>query len=115
MLGALLVLAFLGSVEPFVFSRAIYHQVVKMPDSSIIHPKRNTMIAFASTESFMEDGVTLNSLKDMNADGMFLKESIQRWLDEEYIPQDVHKDLGETVMRVYIQKRKEGKKFANLI
>ena len=73
------------------------------------------MIAFASTESFMEDGVTLNSLKDMNADGMFLKESIQRWLDEEYIPQDVHKDLGETVMRVYIQKRKEGKKFANLI
>jgi hypothetical protein len=56
----------------------------------------------------MEDGVTLNSLLNTEQDGNFLKESIQRWLDEEYIPQSCHEDLGNKVKKVYITNRNKG-------
>lgn len=56
----------------------------------------------------MEDGVTLISLLNTEQDGNFLKESIQRWLDEEYIPQDCHLDLGNKVKNVYTTNRNKG-------
>eukprot|EP00596_Hydrurales_sp_CCMP1899_P009014 CAMPEP_0119042694 /NCGR_PEP_ID=MMETSP1177-20130426/16090_1 /TAXON_ID=2985 /ORGANISM="Ochromonas sp, Strain CCMP1899" /LENGTH=363 /DNA_ID=CAMNT_0007009663 /DNA_START=185 /DNA_END=1276 /DNA_ORIENTATION=+ len=56
----------------------------------------------------MEDGVTLNSLLNTEQDGNFLKESIQVWLDEEYIPQSCHEDLGNKVKKVYVTNRSKG-------
>ena len=105
MVETLLVLAFLVSVEPFSVNRANY-AIIKIPS----YPVKSTSAAkcFALPNPLMEDGVTLNSLSDTHADGIFLKESIQRWLDEEYIPQDVHEELGEEVRKVYVTKRNAG-------
>ena len=110
----LLVLVFLITVEPFNLNRVMNHHYGAMRSNNAFNRGTKSVLALrnvlvlSSTEPLMEDGVTLNSLQDTNSDGTFLKESIQRWLDEEYIPQDVHATLGEEVKKVYIAKRREG-------
>lgn len=115
MMQVLLVLFFLNRVEPFNLNRINHHHYglkspIGSPECSFLGVEgRNVRNVLSMTsEPLMEDGVTLNSLKDPFLDGTFLKESIQRWLDEEYIPQDVHSVLGEEVKKVYIAKRLEG-------
>lgn len=55
-----------------------------------------------------DDGVSLSSLEDFNADGLFLKESITRWLDLEYIPQECHTRIGDRVSQIYCDRRIQG-------
>ena len=112
MVETLLILAFLVSVEPFSVNRATY-AIIRAPFYPAISECYTK--CYALPDSLMEDGVTLNSLSDTHADGIFLKESIQRWLDEEYIPQDVHRELGEEVRKVYVSKRNAGNNPINFI
>lgn len=105
MIKALLILSFLALVQPFSLKKVTY-AIVRTCYSSQKIP--SSTLRLASSDSLMEDGVTLNSLSDTHADGIFLKESIQRWLDEEYIPQDIHKELGEEVRKIYVEKRNAG-------
>jgi hypothetical protein len=42
-----------------------------------------------------EDGVSLDSLSDIKGDSLWLSNSVQTWLDNEFIPLDVHKKIGQ--------------------
>jgi len=55
-----------------------------------------------------ENGVSLLPLQSMEEDGQFLGTSIQKWLDEEFIPQAIHEKLGAKVKSVYLTARSEG-------
>ena len=55
-----------------------------------------------------EDGVSLSSLVDFNEVGIFLGNSIQKWLDDEYIPLNVHKVIGDNVKQTYLFQRIAG-------
>ena len=56
----------------------------------------------------MEDGVSLSSLSNFAREGKYLKHSIAKWLDDEYITQTVHHRLGDKVEDVYIVNRSSG-------
>lgn len=51
----------------------------------------------------MEDGVSLCQLVDHEEDAAFIAQSIQQWLDDEWIPQDVHKMIGEKCAQLYME------------
>lgn len=53
-------------------------------------------------------GVSLASLKTFEKDGKWLGESIQSWLDKEWIVMDFHRKLGLEVENIYIQQRLKG-------
>jgi hypothetical protein len=56
-----------------------------------------------------EDGVSLANLSpDFANDGKFLGDSITRWLDEEWIQQDIHGVIGDVVCELYIKSRENG-------
>jgi hypothetical protein len=56
----------------------------------------------------VEDGVSLASLENVEDVGLFLRNSVMKWLDDEYIPQDIHRVLGEAVQQVYLSKHTAG-------
>ncbi len=53
-------------------------------------------------------GVPLTSLKEFEEDGEYISASICKFLDEEWIKQDIHQKLGEECKALYIKGRKEG-------
>lgn len=55
-----------------------------------------------------EDGVSLLNLVEIEEDAEFLREEIRLWLDNEYIPQNIHEVLGRHVEMVYINSRRRG-------
>jgi hypothetical protein len=55
----------------------------------------------------VEDGVPLTSL-DIDADGKFLYDSLTQYLDDEFIKQEIHGKIAETVVSVYCAERKKG-------
>lgn len=59
---------------------------------------------FASTA---EDGVSLASLTGHEDDAAFLSAAVQEWLDLEWIPQEVHQEIGSKVGEIYVQSREE--------
>lgn len=56
----------------------------------------------------IEDGVGLTTLQSVEKEGQFLKSSIVRWLNDEYIPLEVHSIIGSTVADCYRAYRSEG-------
>jgi hypothetical protein len=50
----------------------------------------------------------LSELTDHEKDGTLLAESIARWLDQEWIPQEVHIKMGESAKASYIRMREAG-------
>jgi hypothetical protein len=90
MIQTLIVLVFLTRVEPFMspFFKSI---IIKHQKINRINDCSNNQVSLANkvsstavfmSQPYMEDGVTLKNLLDVQADGKFLKDSIQRWLDE---------------------------------
>ena len=53
-------------------------------------------------------GVGLDSLKSTAEDGFYLRQSVQHWLDIEYIPQIIHLKIGIEVEKIYLQRRSMG-------
>jgi hypothetical protein len=53
-------------------------------------------------------GVSLTTLKQVDKDGKWLGESIQSWLDKEWIVMDFHRKLGLEVESIYIAQRAKG-------
>mmetsp|Transcript_12783 Transcript_12783/g.12433 ORF Transcript_12783/g.12433 Transcript_12783/m.12433 type:complete len:414 (+) Transcript_12783:111-1352(+) len=95
-------LLFLVSVKSFALTRMNQFTTIKNTINTVELP------FICKMSNNMEDGVTLNSLLNTEQDGNFLKESIQVWLDEEYIPQSCHEDLGNKVKKVYVTNRSKG-------
>mmetsp|Transcript_22667 Transcript_22667/g.29433 ORF Transcript_22667/g.29433 Transcript_22667/m.29433 type:complete len:324 (-) Transcript_22667:132-1103(-) len=54
------------------------------------------------------DSVTLEGLSNYEEDGAWLSEAIKVALDEEWLPQKVHEEIGERVKNIYVQLRKSG-------
>lgn len=111
LIQAVIQLGFLISMQSYPLNiQKIYSTYGKnlINDITIYTPIQRSFLLKSSGTSLMEDGVTLNSLSNPINDGKYLGESIQLWLDKEYIPQDIHRKLGEEVSRVYIEKRNEG-------
>lgn len=60
------------------------------------------------SDNDMENGVNLYRLSEFSVEGQYLKESIMKWLDNEYIIQPIHLSIGEEVERIYIRERNNG-------
>ncbi|TVR12257.1 MAG: hypothetical protein EA395_06170 [Phormidium sp. GEM2.Bin31] len=52
--------------------------------------------------------VTLPPVDDPTQEGTWLKESLHRWLDEEFIPEAINAEIAERATRVYVRQRIEG-------
>ena len=79
MLTILLLLMYLELIIAFrPNARGIRHSLQKSPLSAV------------------EDGVNLSALTNFESDGNFLKESIRKYLDEEFIPLSIHEDIVST-------------------
>ncbi|KAG7364057.1 hypothetical protein IV203_037259 [Nitzschia inconspicua] len=63
---------------------------------------------FPSTQLFVQT-VSLKDLTDHEKEGTLLAESIARWLDHEWMPQEVHVKMGESAKASYIAMREAGK------
>ncbi|MCC5900194.1 MAG: hypothetical protein JJU32_20075 [Phormidium sp. BM_Day4_Bin.17] len=52
--------------------------------------------------------VTLPPVDDPTQEGRWLKDSLHRWLDEEFIPEAINGEIAERATRVYVRQRIEG-------
>lgn len=55
-----------------------------------------------------ETGILLPPPRDLEAEQQFIKSSIQKWLDEEWIEQKVHEEIGQICATVYGRLRVKG-------
>lgn len=55
-----------------------------------------------------ENGVSMDGLSLHQEDALWIGETVQSWLDQEYIALPVHRKIGEVVQRVYLEQRREG-------
>lgn len=55
------------------------------------------------------DGVSLKMLRDFQADAAFLEEQVAKWLDDEWIPQECHRDVARIAAGVYTKVRFGGR------
>lgn len=56
----------------------------------------------------IEDGIPLIDLKAPELESQFLRKSITRWLNEEYIPLEIHSTIGKEVGESYLRSREGG-------
>lgn len=54
----------------------------------------------------MADGVSIKTLVDHEEDAAFIAQNIQQWLDDEWIPQECHKTIGDKCAEIYIEVRR---------
>lgn len=57
--------------------------------------------------SSIENGVDISSLTDVKSTAKSLGVSIATWLDKEYIPMQIHKEIGDIVEDIYISTRND--------
>ena len=94
-------------ILPLVLVLALLQQSAAWMSTNCF-PPRSTAAASSSTRLFGIETVTLTELTDHEAEGTMLAESIARWLDQEWIPQEVHIKMGESAKASYIQMREAG-------
>jgi len=67
------------------------------------------VVSHSSTRLHMVESISLGSLgNDHVTVGEELAGSVQRWLDAEWMPQDVHLKMGESCKQTYIKCREQG-------
>ena len=118
LMECLMVLALLVVTQPLLHGpyRPRLHtinngwKVIHPPSRAFIHPGQHSTALFLQNNvpNDMKDGVSLTSIGDNDEIGLFLNNAIMQWLDEEYIPQDIHRILGEAVQKIYVKCRKDG-------
>lgn len=59
----------------------------------------------SKTNNNVEDGVNLLCLNDIQSDSIWLANSIEKWLNEEFIPLKIHNDISNIIKLVYIDAR----------
>lgn len=80
----------------------------RMTQSVGPHFHRRVLLPSSSTNLAMVQSVTLTSLEDHEAIGDELARSVQRWLDNEWMPQDVHLLMGQSCKKSYVTCREAG-------
>jgi hypothetical protein len=61
-----------------------------------------------TTPLYAVETVSLKSLENHEVEGKLLAESIAKWLDDEWMPQDVHVRMAESAKTSYITCREDG-------
>ena len=98
-----------GPYRPRLQTKNNAWKVSHPPFHAFVHQQHATALFLQNKiQNDMEDGVSLTSLVDNEEIGIFLNNAIMQWLDEEYIPQDIHRILGEAVQSIYVKGRKNG-------
>jgi hypothetical protein len=70
---------------------------------------RSSSSASTLTARNMVESVSVEGMGDNHeAVGLELAGSVQRWLDAEWMPQEVHVQIGESCKKTYMQCRQEG-------
>mmetsp|Transcript_1750 Transcript_1750/g.4219 ORF Transcript_1750/g.4219 Transcript_1750/m.4219 type:complete len:154 (+) Transcript_1750:27-488(+) len=76
----------------------------------VVQPQKRTDIL--CLQSTAQDGkvsaLTLESLQNHEEEGEAMAASIARWLDKEWMPQEVHQKMGTCAKQAYIRARTEG-------
>ena len=55
-----------------------------------------------------ENGVSMDGLSLHQEDALWIGETVQSWLDQEFIALPVHRKIGEMVRSVYLKQRGDG-------
>jgi hypothetical protein len=67
---------------------------------------------FITTALFNEkqnvESISLESLTDHEKEGALLATSVAKWLDAEWMPQDIHVEMGLSAKKSYMMCRQEG-------
>jgi hypothetical protein len=87
-------------------ARRIDYSYNRRPGSTI-HCRGSPTI-FRCSNDQVENGIDLSVLDQLEVDGCYLRTSIARWLDEEYIVQPVHAAIGKQVEDIYLRERRNG-------
>ena len=52
--------------------------------------------------------ITLPPITDPNLEGEWLREALQKWLDEEFLPEPANIKIAERAKQIYVRQRLEG-------
>lgn len=52
--------------------------------------------------------ITLPPITDPSIEGQWLRESLQKWLDEEFLPEPANAKIAERAKQIYVRQRLEG-------
>ena len=52
--------------------------------------------------------ITLPPFEDIQKEGTWLREALWRWLDEEFLPEEINAKIANTAAQIYIRQRLEG-------
>lgn len=63
---------------------------------------------WSTTPLYAVETVSLKTLVNHEEEGTLMAESIVRWLDDEWMPQEVHVRMAESAKKSYVSCREEG-------
>uniref|UniRef100_A0A7S3V4C1 Uncharacterized protein n=1 Tax=Chaetoceros debilis TaxID=122233 RepID=A0A7S3V4C1_9STRA len=95
-----------GFQETHAFS--ICHHIKSSASFSTKAIEGTSRLQMSSDNAGGIEVMTLESLTDHEEEGDKLKLSIQGWLDIEWMPQEVHTQMGESAKQTYIRCREAG-------
>ncbi|CAD5913233.1 hypothetical protein [Planktothrix agardhii] len=52
--------------------------------------------------------ITLPPSENLQQEGEWLKQTLNRWLDEQFIPESVNETIAQRVAQIYVRQRMEG-------
>jgi len=68
----------------------------------------STIALFSSSEKSNVESISLDSLTDHEKEGSLMAASVTKWLDVEWMPQDIHTKMGLSAKKSYMECREEG-------
>lgn len=78
------------------------------PVNALINARLTTSVKSHVAPLQAVETVSLESLENHEEEGTLMAESITKWLDDEWIPQDVHIRMAESAKKSYITCRESG-------
>mmetsp|Transcript_13811 Transcript_13811/g.33433 ORF Transcript_13811/g.33433 Transcript_13811/m.33433 type:complete len:151 (+) Transcript_13811:131-583(+) len=91
-----------------VFTMIFCIAIVCNPVHALINARLSTSVKSHVAPLQEIQTVSLESLEDHEEEGMLMAESITKWLDDEWIPQEVHIQMAESAKKSYIACRESG-------
>ena len=52
--------------------------------------------------------ITLPPIQDYYQEGQWLKQTLHKWLDEEFIPEDINLEIANRASQIFVRQRLEG-------
>ena len=97
---------FVVPVDGWSLSRARLQLPGQSTTMERVHP--STKFKLQAVDSPAEDGVSLAALVNVDEDGEYLRSLIVELLDNEWMPQSCHQNIGAEVKKIYVEARGRG-------